>query len=136
MDEAKSWLHTPWHHLQALKGPGGGVDCAQFLRMVYINVGLAPYFETESYPHDWMMHRDEERFLKYIETYMCAIEVPGPGDAAVWLHGRCFSHGSIVLDWPLMIHAYRKERQVSISDATKERFADCAVKFYTPKRIT
>ncbi len=29
-----------------------------------------------------------------------------PGDIALWRFGRCFSHGAIVVDWPIVIHAY------------------------------
>jgi len=131
IEEAQTWLLTPWHHLADVKG--AGVDCAQFLRKVYINVGLAEPFETDAYPMDFMMNRSEERFLKYIEQYMDKVDKPLPGDAAVFMYGRCFSHGAIVIEWPLVIHAYRKERCVTWGDASKCEFKDREVRFYTPR---
>jgi len=128
---AQTWLRTPWRHEACIKG--AGVDCAQLLRAVYIEAGLAPYFETDSYPMDWMLHRDEERFLAYIEKYMDPVEAPQPGDAAVWTYGRCFSHGAIVIEWPVLIHAYRKDRGVVWGDATKGEFVGRSVLFYTPR---
>jgi len=131
LKEAESWLRTPWQHRQRVKG--AGVDCAQFLIGVYSNVGLVQPFETEAYPPDWMMHRDEERFLMYIEKYMNKVEVPLPGDAVVWSYGRCFSHGGIVTDWPRIIHSYRKERGVVRGDSTQGELAERPALFYTPK---
>lgn len=117
IDEAKTWLRTPWHHAARIKG--AGVDCGQFIIMTYINAGLVPPFETGDYPADWMLHQEGERYLGWVEKYLDRVDVPQPGDVAAWRFGKCFSHGAIVLDWPLVIHAYRRERAVSYGDATK-----------------
>lgn len=131
--EAESWLRTPWHHMARVKG--AGVDCAQFLIGVYVNAGLVESFETEVYPKDWMMHRSEERFLEYVERHMDRVDTPMRGDSAIWTYGRCFSHGCIVIDYPKVIHAYRKERGVVYGDATKGEFLGRDVLFYTPKKV-
>ncbi len=130
---AESWLRTPWHHMQRVRGPGGGVDCAQLLIAVYSEAGIVEPFWPDAYPMDWMMHREEERFLLHIEQYMDSVAVPQPGDAAVWLYGRCFSHGAVVVGWPSIIHAYRRDRGVVWGDASKCEFVGRSVKFYTPK---
>jgi hypothetical protein len=65
-----------------------------------------------------MFHRNEERFLAKIEEYATRVgddETPlkdrGPdffvkkGNVLIWRWGRTFSHGAIVSDWPLIIHA-------------------------------
>ena len=41
-----------------------------------------------------------------------------PGDIALWRFGRCFSHGAIVVDWPVVIHAYLG-RPCVLEDAAK-----------------
>lgn len=139
IDEAQTWLRTPWHHNARVKG--SGVDCGQFIIACYINAGLVANFETGDYPADWMLHQSEERYLSWVEKYLDPIEVPLPGDVAAWRYGHCFSHGAIVVDWPTMIHAYRRERGVVWGDATKGDIArehlseggsaDRPVKFYT-----
>lgn len=40
VDEARSWIGTPWHHQATVKQIG--CDCLGLIRGVYINVGLLP----------------------------------------------------------------------------------------------
>lgn len=117
LDEAKTWLGTRWHHNARVKG--AGVDCGQFIIASYINAGLVPHFETGQYPPDWMLHQDGERYLGWVEQYLDPVEAPQPADVVAWRYGKCFSHGAIVVQWPLVIHAYRRERAVVYGDATK-----------------
>lgn len=105
VNEVRSWLGTPYHHEARVKGVG--VDCAQLLIGVYSAVGLAPPPAVEHYPPDWHLHRTAERYLSIVLDH--AREIPGPplaGDIVLWRFGRCFSHGAIVVEWPLVIHAY------------------------------
>lgn len=121
IEEAKTWLRTPWHHAARVKG--AGVDCGQLIIMTYINAGLVPYFETGDYPQDWMLHQVDERFLGWIHQYLDPVEKPQPGDVAAWRFGKTFSHGAIVVDWPIVIHAYLHEGNVCYGDATKGMLA-------------
>ncbi|WP_035384480.1 C40 family peptidase [Ferriphaselus sp. R-1] len=105
VEAARSWLNTPYHHKARVKG--AGVDCAQLLIGVYADAGLIKAFDTGDYPPDWMLHREEERFLAWVERYLVEVESPLPGDVAIWRFGRSFSHGAIVVAWPQFIHAYR-----------------------------
>lgn len=120
--EAQTWLRTPYHHHAAKRG--GGVDCAYLLLEVYVDAGLIERFDPGHYPDDWMMHRDEERYLETIERFarrrLADDEIPGPGDVATWQFGRCFSHGAIVTAWPHVIHAYAKSGWVEESDVTQD----------------
>lgn len=127
--EAESWLGTPYHHRARVKG--AGVDCAQILIGVYGNVGLVDPFDTDDYPMDWMLHRDEERYLGWVERYAGRVDAPLPGDIAVWRFGRCFSHGAIVTGWPNIIHAYRPERMVTRGEATHPALSAREVRFYS-----
>lgn len=102
---ARSWLGTPYH-------PGGrvknvGVDCLTLLAEVFAQAGIIPHIEVPYYPHDWHLHRGEERYLAGLLRYAHEIDtLPLPGDIALWKFGRCFSHGAIIIEWPLIIHAY------------------------------
>jgi cell wall-associated NlpC family hydrolase len=103
--EALTWVRTPYAHMGRVKG--AGVDCGQLLALVYEAAGVTPEVVPESYPHDWHMHRSEERYLGHVEHY--AHQIPGPplpGDIALYRYGRTISHGAIVTRWPQVIHAY------------------------------
>lgn len=103
IDEARTWLRTPWRHASAVRG--AGVDCARFLIEVYANCGIIDRFVPSYYPQDFAMHSDDELFLANLELYAHRIKEPLPGDVAVWKFGKCFSHGAIVIEWPEIIHA-------------------------------
>ncbi len=92
---------------------------------VFANVGLIEPLTLPHYPMDWNLHRDEERYLDILARYTREIDgLPHfdpragaadqptgagkvlPADIVIWKFGRCFSHGAIVVDWPVVIHAY------------------------------
>jgi cell wall-associated NlpC family hydrolase len=105
VEEAREWLRTPYHHMGRVKG--AGVDCATLLAEVFARAGAVPRFGIPFYPPDWHLHRDAERYLGFVLEHAREIESdPLPADMALWRFGRCFSHGAIVVDWPLVIHAY------------------------------
>ncbi|MFZ6686580.1 C40 family peptidase [Undibacterium sp. SXout11W] len=130
--EAKTWLQTPYHHHGDVKG--AGVDCAMILVEVYHACGLIPKIDPRPYPPDWHLHRDAERYLGWVEQYADPVETPEPGDIAVFQFGRCVSHAAIVIDWPLVLHAFRKEREVVLSDvSTSSDFSERLRGFYRLK---
>lgn len=105
IQEALSWLGTPYAHAQRCKG--AGVDCGQILAAIFEAVGTIPAHNTGAYPHDWHLHRGEERYLQQVERYAHKIDgPPEPGDIALYRWGRCISHGAIVIQWPVILHAY------------------------------
>jgi len=134
--EARTWLRTPYHHNQRLKG--AGVDCANLPAAVYAAVGLIPEIPPEEYPAQWHLHRDQERYLGRVldhatefagppdagagnpnEMGACA---PGPGDFVLWKVGRCWAHGAIVIEWPVIIHAAARAGAVILGDALRDAF--------------
>jgi cell wall-associated NlpC family hydrolase len=122
VEEARSWLKTPYHHLGRVKGEQGGVDCATLLVEVYARAGVIPDFDIVYYPPDWFLHRSAERYLHYVTER--AVEIPGPpqpGDVVLFKFGRCFAHGGIVLDWPTIIHAY-VNRNVTVDNVLQCSF--------------
>lgn len=104
VDVARSWLGTPYHHRARIKG--AGADCGMILIAIYAEAGVIDDFDPGPYPRDWMMHRDEERYLGIVQRFAHPVDTPKPGDIAVFRYGRCVSHGAVVVDWPTVVHAY------------------------------
>ena len=105
--EAQGWIGTPYHPGARVRGPGGGVDCAQLPAAVYHGAGVIHAVPLTTYPRDWHMHRSEELYLA--EVLRHAREVaqgdPLPGDFLLYKVGRCWAHGAIVIEWPRIVHA-------------------------------
>jgi cell wall-associated NlpC family hydrolase len=104
VEEAQSWIGTPFHHEARIKG--AGVDCLMMLAEVYERAGVVGHIDVPHYPQDWHMHRDAERYMEGLLAYTHEIEAPQPADIALFKFGRVFSHGAIVVEWPRVIHAY------------------------------
>ena len=129
--EALRWEGTPYHHRARLRGVG--VDCAMLPAAVYEAVGLIPHVEPD-YSPQWMLHRDEERFLSWVTRF--AREIPkaavGPGDLAIWKFGRCYAHAAIVINLPEVLHAVIRGRAVLRANADRdEELCSRPVKFFT-----
>ena len=116
--EAATWLHTPYHHHARIKGVG--VDCAQLLLAVYPALGLANPADPGFYPVDWHMHHSQEIYMHCLQAAGAVrTSVPLPGDIALFKFGRCYSHGAIVVEGGLLVHAYLG-RGVIVSRASEE----------------
>ncbi len=102
----RAWIGTPYHHAADVKGVG--VDCAMLLVRVYCDLGLVGPFDPRPYTRDWMLHRDEERYLGFLLARTHLVDTPGLGDVILFKIGRCFAHGGIVTTTaPLRIcHAF------------------------------
>ena len=129
--KAMTWLGTTYHHRAAVRG--AGADCAMFPLSVFQVCGILPFdYRPPAYSVQWHLHHSEELYLKELARF--AIEVttpPRPADLVIFRFGRTFSHGAIVLDWPLIIHSCIPHGVV-LSDATRD--ADLAgrdVKLFT-----
>jgi NlpC/P60 family putative phage cell wall peptidase len=104
IEEARTWIGTPYHHNARSKGVG--VDCVQFIIAVYNACGLT-FIGDADYSHDWHLHRSEERYLNGVARYGRKVDQPDPGDLALFKFGRCVSHGGLILpDGAGIIHSY------------------------------
>jgi cell wall-associated NlpC family hydrolase len=128
VNEALTWLRTPWRHASAVKG--AGVDCGRMLIEVYSAVGLIQHYVPPYYPQDFALHSSNERFLANIERYAHEVITPKAGDIAVWKFGKCFSHAAIVLDYPAIIHA-KINVGVLLDEAEQGDLAKRTVRFYS-----
>lgn len=117
--EALSWESTPYHPHARIKGVG--CDCAQLPAAVYEAVGLIEPVNP-TYTSDWMLHRDEEKFLGFVLPQARQIKLADvlPGDLILWRYGRTFSHAAIVIDMPEVLHAALKGGAVIRADVTRE----------------
>jgi hypothetical protein len=124
--EAISWIGTRYHDearvkiRRALDGTvidRGGVDCAQVVYAVYLAVGLIPAFEIPRYSPQWMLHHREEKYLNTVLQYAQEVELPDVGDLVLYLNGKTFSHGAIIIfpGWPNVVHAEKQAMSV-VSD--------------------
>ena len=110
--EARKWLGTPYAPAQDLKG--AGVDCGMILVRAFVDSGLVEPFDPRPYSPDWMLHRSEERYLGWVEDRLTQVQTPKPGDIAVYLYGRVYSHGGLITSTdPLtIVHAFVGRRSV------------------------
>lgn len=132
VDEALTWLGTPYHHQGRVKGVG--VDCGTLICEVYEKVGLMDYLDPRPYPPDWHMHQMGEQYLEHIKSVCFEVNEPQPGDIVLYKIGKCVSHGAIVIEWPTIIHSYIN-LGVIIQDGTKGSLARRVAGFYRMKRL-
>lgn len=134
--EAMTWLHTPYHHRARVKG--AGVDCAMILLAVFAGVGLIEAFEPDDYPRDWMLHREEDRFRAIVRQHADQIDLAEvlPGDVALYLVGKCFAHGAVIVDWPLILHADSRFGAVTMAEGDQGWLAGRAVEFYRVRGLS
>ena len=116
---AREWLGTPYHHRARVKK--AGADCAMFPLAVYQECGVIPAdFRPPAYQMQWHLHRGEEMYLETIAPYVNEkASTPLPADFVIFKFGRAFSHGAIVVEWPLIIHSYIPHG-VLLSDALRD----------------
>jgi NlpC/P60 family putative phage cell wall peptidase len=121
--EAKSWIGTPYHHQANVKGHG--VDCVWMPLMVYKAIGLIPAdFSPAPYSRDWFLHKTTEIYMHQVQNFARRIENPEIGDFALFKQGHCYSHGAILAEPDLIIHAHRQNRKVEyacISQSVRNR---------------
>ena len=103
--EARSWIHTPYHHHARVKG--AGVDCAMLLIEVFSRAGAIPDFDPGFYTADWFLHREDEQYISWLAKYADKVERGAPGDVALYRFGRTASHGGIIVEAGVIVHAYR-----------------------------
>lgn len=126
VQEAKTWLWTPQRHLGRVKGPRGGCDCATLIAEVY---GSCNVFNAEvrNYNYQWFLHRNDEWYLEEIEKYCDQVSGPPdrwpkPGDLVIYLVGRVYGHGAIILDWPQVIHLNPVSGMVTMDNGNSSPF--------------
>lgn len=107
---ARSWLGTPYHHQESIKGVG--CDCLGLLRGVWTEFyGEANPEEVPNYSPSWNDHRLDDPMLQIAKKYFK--ERPKhaemqEGDVLMFRmrRGQAVKHCAIVSAQAKMIHAY------------------------------
>lgn len=122
--EAKTWVGTPYHAMQAVKGKG--CDCALFPHAVYSK--FIPKMAETPIPYvspQHNQHSDSETYLNWILSCgareISEAEVR-PGDFVLYKVLRTFFHGGIVISWPGQIVHSVQRLGVVYSHGTDEGF--------------
>lgn len=127
--EALAWCGTPYRHQADVKG--AGCDCGMLLVRVFVDTGLAAPFDPRPYANDWFLHQGAERYLGFVLDRAAQVEKPLFGDVVVFRHGRTYSHGGIVVSWPMIVHASGPVGFVVLEDVEKSDFAGKERRFYS-----
>lgn len=120
VEEALTWLNTPYHHQAACKNVG--VDCAYLVGAVAEAVGAIAKFQVEPYSIEWHWHSREERMCNIVESFggKQVKGDPKPGDILAFKYGRVCSHLGIMLDDNQFIHAHIKAGRVVVNSLSGE----------------
>lgn len=134
IQEALTWLRTPFHHQAAIKGVG--VGCGTLLIEVYRAVGIdTPSIEECGFfSRDWHMHTTHERYVEILEKFSRLVDHPQSGDIALFKIGKVYGHSAVVTSWPQVIHVMWG-RTVELADASKAPLQDRPVLFLSPFKV-
>ena len=116
LEEAWTWLYTPWRHESRVKG--AGVDCGNLVSGVFAGAGLIELPPVLTYPHDFYLHSADELFVRELEKFCCRVEGdPLPADVVGFKIGMpTVGHIAIVIRWPVILHSVRPSKQVTLDD--------------------
>ena len=120
VEEARTWLRTPYHKGAHVKG--AGVDCGTILFEIYRAAGFISAQDQEIFNRlvpvgqDWFCHTTEEKYVKLVLRHAHQVLKnisyrtldAQPGNIAVTHHsadGKLWNHGGIVTKWPMVIHS-------------------------------
>jgi hypothetical protein len=117
IEEAKSWIGTPFHDGAKLKGVG--VDCGQFVAAVFENCGWEP-IKIGEYKALFFMHQCNPMYIDLVRKHSVETAAKDPGNIAMYRVGKSYGHGCIIVEWPMVIHA-GEHTGVELADATQGR---------------
>jgi hypothetical protein len=126
VEEAKTWLKTPFHHAACVKG--AGVDCVYMPAAAY-NAALGSEIVIPTYSPQWHLHQTGADG-KHVELYLDNMKTSGfvelsdmdpefePHDESNWVNAeksvgdlvvvklaRTYAHSAVIVDWPTIIQA-------------------------------
>ncbi|WP_420586788.1 NlpC/P60 family protein [Ruegeria sp.] len=132
VDEARSWLGTPYVHQASARG--AGTDCLGLLRGVWRALHGAEPEAAPSYSMDWSEPQGEERLWAAARRHLIgkSFDELAAGDILLFRMraGRVAKHVGIVSDAgtvPRFIHAYSGHGVVenTLSDPWRRRVVAC-----------
>jgi cell wall-associated NlpC family hydrolase len=115
VQEARSWIGTPYHLGARVKG--AGCDCYTFIAETMISCHVIRNENLPIYSGDWWAHVTTEQYLfrllryavKTFEGLSCVRDRVLPGNVVATIapgtESRVFNHGAVVTSWPFGIHS-------------------------------
>ncbi len=102
---ACGYLGTP--HVNQARVKGKGVDCGMLLIASLEEAGAIEKngIEVAPYSNEWHLHRSEEWFKHYVETYCDKVDDLQEGDFILYQYGRCASHGAVYIGNNTVCHS-------------------------------
>lgn len=133
IDEALTWLDTPFFDKQMVKGVG--CDCATFIYKVLVP-RFTPNVALPDYPVQWFLNNGDELYMDMLHKcgFREITEPTSAGDLFLVKFGRTFAHGGIIMKWPRVIFANPRVRppKVMINDYhDNPMFMGREVKFFS-----
>jgi hypothetical protein len=86
VQEAASWLGTPYHQNGDVKG--AGVDCGMLLIRVFADLKLIPKFDPRPYPIQWAFNQRAERYLEIVQRFATEFSWAGTSRRRSPVQGR------------------------------------------------
>lgn len=88
VEEARSWIGTPFRHQQHLRGPQGGVDCVNFIAEVATAAGATGDVEFEK---NYRLREDGTTMRRLLAEYLDFVDSfddARPGDVLAFHDGK------------------------------------------------
>jgi cell wall-associated NlpC family hydrolase len=142
LEEARTWIGTPWRHRVALRG--WGVDCVQFVISCGKAAGAVPDdYEPPHYHRDHASHNATSILIPELEkfcTRLPSIDDVKPGDILAFQFGLCANHAALCSGPGLIIHApiHRRVREERLDGIVRlrRRVMDPSSCFHSAWRFT
>jgi len=130
VQEALTWIGTPYHHAASIKGVG--VDCVYLALAVYDVAHIKKPIIPSPYIPNWFLHHCDEIVLTGMVDYgMTEVSTPKVGDLAAVQFGRAYSHILIMLDEVQCVHACDIHKQVMLGKITEHPLANRPIKYFS-----
>lgn len=106
LDEARSWIGTPYQHQASAKS--AGCDCLGLVRGVWRALYGAEPEMTPAYTPDWAERQGAETLLQAARRHLIEAAAPAPGDVLLFrMDARSpIKHAAILDRDDHIIHAY------------------------------
>lgn len=133
VDEAMSWLKTPFHPHGHVKG--AGCDCLTIVTDPFKSCGIVVQIDVPDYSGHWHLNQGApEYYLDGMMKYCDEIQLDEvmPADIAVFHFGRAYSHAALVADYPHVIHSINPIG-VTLTDMRNDAQLIREAKRYPPK---
>ncbi|MDR2462204.1 MAG: C40 family peptidase [Verrucomicrobiales bacterium] len=133
-EEAAAWLGTPFRYGAAVRGAGGGTDCARMSYAIFTAIGATPAGKVfPSASADYTVHHADSPIDDFFRTELAAeferlpVTADGAADSAIragdvlgFRIGKAVHHLAIVIDSGRMLQCVKPHgaRLVSLQDST------------------